>query len=414
MPFIEYKLPDIGEGIHEGEIVKWHVKPGDSVDEDQVIMEVQNDKAIVEIPSPVKGKVLDVKANEGAKVVVGDVLIIFDSEGANQAVDNKSPVVEKEKFATGTKAASPLATPSIRKLAREYGINLTEIKGTGNHGMITREDVLSFASGNSSTVSVIPDTAGNKSVANAPIAVNPENSINKHLVEEERIPLKGIRKVIADAMVKSMYTAPHVTIMDEVDVTELVELREKAKLTAVRKEVKLSYLPFILKAFIIACRHYPVMNASIDEQTDEIVIKKTVHAGIATDTENGLIVPVIKNADSKNIWMLAAEINDLAVRGRQGKLAPHELKGSTITISNMGSGGGLFFTPIIHYPEVAILGTGRIVQKPLVKNGQIIVAPVMGLSLSFDHRLIDGATAQNFLNLMKQFIEQPELMILEV
>jgi len=228
------------------------------------------------------------------------------------------------------------------------------------------------------------------------------------------VPLKGIRKAIANAMVKSVYTAPHVTLMDEVDVTKLVELRAKAKPLAEKKGVKLTYLPFIVKALVAALREYPIMNASLDEETQEIVYKKYYNIGIATDTDAGLIVPVVADADRKSIWMIADEIRDLAARGREGKLAPHELRGSTMTITNIGSAGGMFFTPVINYPEVAILGTGRIAEKPIVRGGEIVAAPVLALSLSFDHRLIDGATAQNFLNYIKQLLGDPELLVMEV
>ncbi|GIQ63033.1 hypothetical protein PACILC2_16010 [Paenibacillus cisolokensis] len=231
---------------------------------------------------------------------------------------------------------------------------------------------------------------------------------------EERIPFKGIRKVIASAMSKSVYTAPHVTLMDEVDVTKLVELRTKSKPIAEKKGVKLTYLPFIVKALVAACREYPILNATLDEENQEIVLRKYYNIGIATDTDNGLLVPVIENADRKNIWMIANEIRDLATRGREGKLAPHEMKGSTISITNIGSAGGMFFTPVINFPEVAILGTGRITEKAVVRDGQIVAAPVMALSLSFDHRLIDGATAQNFLNYIKQLLADPELLVMEV
>jgi len=214
--------------------------------------------------------------------------------------------------------------------------------------------------------------------------------------------------------VKSVYTAPHVTLMDEADVSALVALRERAKPIAEQKGVKLTYLPFIAKALVAACREFPILNASLDEEAGEIVLKKHYHVGIATDTDQGLLVPVVFHADRKNIWTIAGEIRDLAARAREGKLAPHEMRGSTITITNIGSAGGLFFTPVINPPEAAILGTGRITEKPVVKNGEIAVAPVMALSLSFDHRLVDGATAQQFLNRIKQLLADPELLLLEV
>lgn len=437
MAIFQFKLPDIGEGIHEGEIVKWHIKPGDSVEEDQIIMDVQNDKAVVEIPSPVSGKVIDIKVSEGTVAIVGDVLVTFEVEDAvDQPVEEKvecavggavAAQVEKASLDTPmaanqatvvANAAAPskqkvLATPSVRKLAREKGIFLIEVKGTGRNGRITREDLENFVSGG--TKPSLPSQPEEQKVdtpAAAPVITTAPVLAGDRL--EERVPLKGVRKVIANAMVKSMYTAPHVTIMDEVDVTELVALRQKAKPLAERKGVKLTYLPFIVKALVAANRQFPVMNASIDDEKSEIIYKKYYNIGIATDTDNGLMVPVVADADRKNIWTIASEIKDLATRGREGKLTSQELKGSTVTITNIGSAGGMFFTPVINYPEVAILGTGRISKKPVVKNGEITIAPVMALSLSFDHRLIDGATAQNFVNYIKQLLEDPQLLVMEV
>ncbi len=437
MAIFQFKLPDIGEGIHEGEIVKWHIKPGDSVEEDQIIMDVQNDKAVVEIPSPVSGKVIDIKVSEGTVAIVGDVLVTFEVEDAvDQPVEEKvecavggavAAQVEKASLDTSmaanqatvvANAAAPskqkvLATPSVRKLAREKGIFLIDVKGTGRNRRITREDLENFVSGG--TKPSLPSQPEEQKVdtpAAAPVITTAPVLAGDRL--EERVPLKGVRKVIANAMVKSMYTAPHVTIMDEVDVTELVALRQKAKPLAERKGVKLTYLPFIVKALVAANRQFPVMNASIDDEKSEIIYKKYYNIGIATDTDNGLMVPVVADADRKNIWTIASEIKDLATRGREGKLTSQELKGSTVTITNIGSAGGMFFTPVINYPEVAILGTGRISKKPVVKNGEITIAPVMALSLSFDHRLIDGATAQNFVNYIKQLLEDPQLLVMEV
>lgn len=220
--------------------------------------------------------------------------------------------------------------------------------------------------------------------------------------------------MIAQAMVKSVYTAPHVTVMDEADLTKLVEFRARYKPAAEKRGVKLTYLPFIVKALVGAARQFPVINASIDDEKNEIVYKKYYNIGIATDTDNGLIVPVIQDADRKNMWTIADQIRDLAARGREGKLAPHEMRGSTISISNIGSAGGMFFTPVINWPEVAILGTGRIMDKPVVRDGELAAGKVMALSLSFDHRIIDGATAQQALNYIKELLENPELLVMEV
>jgi pyruvate dehydrogenase E2 component (dihydrolipoamide acetyltransferase) len=427
----EYRFPELGEGIHEGEIVKWHVKPGDVVTDETIIMEVQNDKSVVEVPSPVAGKIVELKVSEGAVCTVGDVIAVIDAEGeipaqavhggghAEQAEGGaKAADVPAAKFDAPQETPAPaaddagaakqvLATPSVRKLAREKGVPIAQVRPTGKNGRVTREDVLAFAAGGAAGA---PAAQAVEAANAAAQAVKPAQGDRV----EERVPLKGIRKAIANAMVKSMYTAPHVTLMDEVDVTRLVALREKAKPLAEKKGVKLTYLPFIVKALVAAAKQFPVMNAMIDEQTDEIVYKKYYHVGIATDTDAGLLVPVIFDADRKNIWTIAEQIKDLASRGREGKLAPNELKGSTISITNIGSAGGMFFTPVINFPEVAILGTGRITEKPVVKNGEIVAAPVMALSLSFDHRVIDGATAQHCMNYIKQLLADPELLVMEV
>ncbi|WP_274365990.1 dihydrolipoamide acetyltransferase family protein [Paenibacillus thermotolerans] len=436
MAIFEYRMPELGEGLHEGEIVKWHIKPGDTVKEDDIIMEVQNDKAVVEVPSPVNGTVKEIKVNEGTVAVVGDVLAVIDAEGeipesahggghdapasapapeAPKAAEQAAPAPAAAAAPAAPANAAPaaagmvLATPSVRKLARDKGVDLSQVKGSGKLGRITKEDVLGFTPGAAGAAA--PAAAGEAAAkpAAAAAAVVPAGDR-----AEERVPFKGIRKIIAQAMVKSVYTAPHVTIMDEVDVTALVKLRQRAKPIAEKKGVKLTYLPFIVKALVAAVREFPILNATLDEASNEIVYKKYYNIGIATDTDNGLIVPVVFDADRKNIYKIAGEISDLAGRGREGKLAPNELKGSTISITNIGSAGGMFFTPVINFPEVAILGTGRISEKPVVKNGEIAIGQMMALSLSFDHRLIDGATAQNAMNHIKRLLEDPELLIMEV
>ncbi|MBP1995680.1 dihydrolipoamide acetyltransferase family protein [Paenibacillus eucommiae] len=454
MAIFEYKFPELGEGIHEGEIVKLLIKAGDVVTDESILMEVQNDKAVVEVPSPVDGKIIEVKVNEGDVCTVGQLVATIEIEGdaaapSGQAEADPDVAAEPDKAVApdrvakapdaadaakdktaapgsdGANAGAPaasssaaagkevLATPSVRKLAREQGVTLAEVTATGKNGRITREDVLGFTPGGSAEAPAGQEQAGaaTESAANkAPAAAQQVQGDRA----EERVPFKGIRKIIANAMVKSVYTAPHVTLMDEIDVSALVALREKSKPLAEKKGVKLTYLPFIVKALIAAARQFPVMNSTLDEENQEIVYKKYYNIGIATDTENGLLVPVIHDADRKNIWSIASSIKDLATRGRDGKLTSAELKGSTISITNIGSVGGMFFTPVINFPEVAILGAGRITEKPVVKNGEIVAASVMALSLSFDHRLVDGATAQNFLNYIKQLLADPELLVLEV
>ncbi|RJE90195.1 2-oxo acid dehydrogenase subunit E2 [Paenibacillus sp. 1011MAR3C5] len=428
MAKFEYRFPELGEGLHEGEIIKVLIKPGATVTDDDIIMEVQNDKAIVEVPCPVNGKVLEVLVKDGQVCHVGELVAVIDAEGdlPEQAIPAAAEEPKKEEAAPASAsapAAAPapeakatnaqvLATPSVRKYAREKGVDLTQVSGTGKNGRITRDDVDGFGGAPAAVEAAAPAEAkaasAGEAKAAAPVAAGTPYR------PEERVPFKGIRKAISNAMVKSVYTAPHVTIMDEVDVTELVALRSKYKPYAEKKGSKLTYLPFIVKALVAACRQFPIMNSMLDEQNQEIVYRKYYNIGIATDTDNGLIVPVIEDADRKNIFMVADTIRDLAARGRDGKLAPNELRGSTISISNIGSAGGMFFTPVINFPEVAILGTGRISEKPVVRDGEIVAAPVMALSLSFDHRLIDGATAQNFMNYIKQLLAQPELFIMEV
>lgn len=414
MGIYSFKLPDVGEGMHEGEIVKWLVKSGEKITEDQVIVEVQNDKSVVELPSPVNGTVKNILIAEGTVATVGDILATFEVAGASEpdaATKTQPPAQLNQQASQPNQQAAQqnqppaqqadislhdvLAPPGIRKRAREMGIQLAEVTGTGKHGQVTQQDLEGFAEKGQITTETIPSIQANERV-------------------EERQPLRGIRKLIAEAMVKSVYTAPHVTVMDEVDVSKLVELREMAKPLAEKKGVKLTYLPFMVKILVAAVQQFPMLNASLDDEHNEIVMKKYYHIGIATDTDHGLMVPVIHDADHKNIWKIAAEIKELAAKAREGKLAVHEMKGSTITITNIGSAGGMFFTPVINYPEAAILGIGRIAEKPMVKNGQIVVGQLMSLSLSFDHRIIDGATAQHAVNYMKQLLENPELLIMEV
>lgn len=443
MARFEYRFPELGEGLHEGEIVKMHIAPGQTVTDEDIIMEVQNDKAIVEVPCPVNGKVTEVRAKDGQVMHVGEVVAIIEAEGdipeqapsedahaqaaggasgnsAAGGADTKGQPAQEAATAPAAAAAAPvapasnasvLATPSVRKLAREKGVNIAQVAGSGKNGRITREDVLGFT-GSAAAAPAAEAPAASASASAAPAVAKSAGPVGQGV--EERVPFKGIRKAIANAMVKSVYTAPHVTLMDEVDVSGLVALRNRAKPIAEKKGVKLTYLPFIVKALVAACREFPIMNATIDEAANEIVYKKYYNIGIATDTDNGLIVPVIFDADRKNVWSVANEIRDLAVRGRDGKLTAGELKGSTISITNIGSAGGMFFTPVINFPEAAILGTGRITEKAVVKNGEIVAAPVMSLSLSFDHRLIDGATAQHFMNYIKQLLADPELLVMEV
>ncbi|WP_088044075.1 dihydrolipoamide acetyltransferase family protein [Bacillus sp. EAC] len=445
----EFRLPDIGEGIHEGEIVKWFIKAGDEINEDDIICEVQNDKSVVEIPSPVKGKVLEVIVSEGTVAVVGDVLVRLDAPGyenisfkgqhaeeaptttpvpeAADAVQAKvQESYEQNEPKTDAAPLSPVAAiepkahviamPSVRKYAREKNVDLRIVPGSAKNGRVTKQDVDAFLLGGVApaaaaqtevAVEVVTETPAAKQ--EAPKAMpTPEGAY-----PETREKMSGIRKAIAKAMVNSKHTAPHVTLMDEVDVTKLVASRKKYKEVAAAQGIKLTFLPYVVKALTSALRKFPALNTSIDDATSEIVHKHYYNIGIAADTDKGLLVPVVKDADRKAIFSISAEINELATKARDGKLAPAEMKGATCTISNIGSAGGQWFTPVINHPEVAILGIGRIAEKPVVINGEIAVAPVLALSLSFDHRMIDGATAQNALNHIKRLLNDPELLLME-
>jgi pyruvate dehydrogenase E2 component (dihydrolipoamide acetyltransferase) len=432
----EFKLPDIGEGIHEGEIVKWFVKPGDEVNEDDVLCEVQNDKAVVEIPSPVKGKVLEILVPEGTVATVGQTLITLDAPGYENMTfkgqeheeeakkEEKTETVSKEESVGATAPAAAaeaaaeadpnrrvIAMPSVRKYAREKGVDIRLVQGTGKNGRILKEDIDAFLAGGAKAAAQPAPAAEAEEKAAPQAAATPV--VPEGEFPETREKMSGIRRAIAKAMVNSKHTAPHVTLMDEVDVTKLVAHRKKFKAIAAEKGIKLTFLPYVVKALVSALREYPTLNTSIDDQTEEIIHKHYYNIGIAADTDRGLLVPVIKHADRKPIFALAQEINELAVKARDGKLAPNEMKGASCTITNIGSAGGQWFTPVINHPEVAILGIGRIAEKPIVRDGEIVAAPVLALSLSFDHRMIDGATAQKALNHVKRLLSDPELLLME-
>lgn len=421
----KYKLPEVGEGIHEGEIVKWFVKEGDEVKEDDILLEVQNDKSVVELPSPVDGKVLEVKVEEGTTSYVGDVILVIDDGSGDDEAEEESkeeaPKEEKQAASEPEKGQSSseegaegegsrvIAMPSVRKYAREKGIAISKVKGSGKNGRVLKEDVDAFASGGQTEEAAAPKeeekTASSKPAATAQAGGNEQL--------EERVPLKGIRKAIAKAMVNSKHTAPHVTHLDEVDVSALVAHRKQYKQIAADQGTKLTYLPYVVKALTSALRKYPALNASIDDEAGEIVYKKYFNVGIAADTEQGLVVPVVKDADRKSIFALADEINELAGKAREGKLTSAEMSGGSATISNLGSARGQWFTPIINHPEVMILGIGRIEEKPVVKDGEIVVGTMLALSISYDHRLIDGVTAQSALNQIKRLLNDPQLLLME-
>ena len=413
----EFRLPDIGEGVAEGEVVKWLVKEGDEVKENQPLVEIMTDKVNVEIPSPKPGIIQKLMAKEGEVVKVGQALLSIEEKGGQPtgSAPERTPVASKPSPSTSAETHTPatpqeiplaappqasrkpdevLATPATRKLARDLGVDISIIQGTGRGGRITDEDVQRFKQLGRVLAAVTVTTSGPRGI-------------------EERVPLRGIRRKVAEHMLKSKNATAQVTHVDEVDMTEIVHLRERAKASAEKRGVKLTYLPFVIKALIPALKQYPYLNSSLDDEKEEIVLKKYYNIGIATDTESGLVVPVIKDAERKSITQLATEIATLSEKAHAGQLALNEVQGSTFTITNVGGIGGVFATPIINYPEVAILGLHKITKRPVVQDNQITIRDMTYLSLSFDHRVLDGAIAARFVNAIKQYLEDPKLLLLE-
>ncbi len=433
----QFKLPDIGEGIAEGEIVKWFVKPGDTINEDDTLLEVQNDKSVEEIPSPVTGTVKNIVVAEGVVANVGDVLVEIDAPGHNNAASVAAPVAAAPAAAapasapaaptapTGKPSKNVLAMPSVRQFARDNDVDITLVTPSGKGGRVTKADIESFISGGSvaapaaveapaAAVAAAP-AAEAASAAKAAAPAAPAQPYQSNLGElETREKLSPMRKAISKAMVNSKHTAPHVTLHDEVEVSKLWDQRKKFKDVAAAQNTKLTFLPYVVKALTATMKKFPVLNASIDDASQEVVYKNYYNIGIATDTANGLYVPNVKDADRKGLFAIADEINGKAALAHEGKLAAEDMRNGTITISNIGSVGGAWFTPVINYPEVAILGVGTIAQQPVVNaEGEIVVGRMMKLSLSFDHRIVDGATAQQAMNNIKRLLADPELLLME-
>lgn len=423
----EFRFPDIGEGIREGTLMKWMVHEGENIEEGQSVAEVETDKVTTEIPSPRTGKVLELKFEEGDTIEVEQVFITINTgeESETPQASMEQEIVEEETAGVvgeviATSELIPastegivsqvkevdtkkkiLATPVARQLAKDLNVDITNIQGTGPNGRVMKEDI-------------------NKAKEiNQPIQklksaeISGDSIVSSESERFERIPLTRIRKTIADQMVVSRFTIPHTTAMDEIDITALDEFRSKYKDKLKSEDINLTYLPFIIKAVINILKQYPEFNSSYDMENQELILKHFYHIGIATDTDRGLMVPVLRDADKKSIVDIAKEIEDLTSRAKNNKSELHELKGSTFTITNFGSIGGLFGIPIINYPESAILGMGRIVKKPIVKDDEIVIAKVLPLSLSYDHRIIDGASGARFLNLLSQLLSDPEILLLK-
>jgi pyruvate dehydrogenase E2 component (dihydrolipoamide acetyltransferase) len=429
----EFKLPDIGEGVVEGEVVRWLVKEGDSLREDQPMVEIMTDKATVEIPAPRAGRVAKRMYAEGQLCPVGKVLITIDLEGAPAATVMATAAAAKPAKAepqavsaaetavhatttvsavhapgksNGTRTASVLATPATRKLARDMGVDIRHVAGTGPAGRITSDDVrehLGSAGGAPSS------TRG----ATRPAVVALHTPARE--TSDVRVPFRGVRKKIAENLVRSKHTAAHYTYVEEVDCTDLVTLRRRANERLAERGVKLSFLPFVIKATVAALQKFPQLNATLDEAAGEIVQRRSYHIGLATATEAGLIVPVVRDADRRSLVDLAQEIERLAEATRTGRATRDELVGSTFTITSPGALGGVLATPIINFPEVAILGVHKIAKRPAVaaSGSEIVIRDLMNLSISVDHRVVDGLDAARFVAEIKAALETPGLMFLE-
>ena len=426
---VELQMPELAESVIEGEIVKWLVKEGDHVKQDQPLVEVMTDKVTVEVPSPYEGVLLKQIAKEGDVVPIHKPIALFGKEGETAGTATATGAAQPQASGAGRQAKTtqdrpdaarpptvpgngqpgsvnaseqlaasdrPLATPAVRKYAREKGVDLARVRGSGEGGRIGREDVDKAAG------SVKPPAA-------PPRAVQPPTTPG----EVERVPLRGLRRIIADHMAHSKQTAAHTLHVDEADVTELVAMRARAKDVAASRGIKLTYLPFFLRAACAGLKRHPYMNASLDDEKHEIILKKDYNIGIATNTDGGLVVPVIHGADRKTIFELAIEIAELAEKARAGKLAHEEISGGTFTITNVGSVGGLFTFPVINWPEVGILGTHSIRPRPVVRDGTIVIRQMTYLSISFDHRVVDGATAAEFVNDVKAVLEAPDVFLME-
>jgi Pyruvate/2-oxoglutarate dehydrogenase complex, dihydrolipoamide acyltransferase (E2) component, and related enzymes len=410
-----FNLPDVGEGMAEGEIATWLVKEGEQVAEGQPILEVQNDKLLQEILSPFAGIVTKIFVEAGTISRVGDALIEFDGAKANDIniETTETKVIETqhppklEVDPSNDTIVNILAMPSIRRYAQENSIDITTVKGTGKKGHITKSDIDAVINNN--------ETSQKQLIMNEPIENTPvQTTIITDTSNITRIKMTPTRRAIAQAMVNSKTQIPHVTIFDEIEVSKLIEHRQQFKEYALENGIKLTYLAYITKALVTVIRKYPFLNASIDSTTQEIIQKNYYNIGVAVDTPTGLFVPNIKNAETKSILVIAQEIAQLAKAAQAGQLTAPMMKDGTITISNIGSANGLWFTPIINFPEVAILGVGRINKEPIINEmGEITIGQMLKLSLSFDHRLIDGMLAQSALNELKRLLNKPEYLLME-
>jgi len=461
----ELPLPDVGEGIAEAELLGWLVAEGEAVAEDQPVAEVETDKAAVDVPSPVDGTVIELHADEGTIVAVGEPLVTFDVNGeaagdaaSGEDTDDDTAAVAASDTAASETAAEhgagatstaetgrpsepptatagdadrdwTLAVPRTRHLARELGVDIDRVPATerrDGEALVTEAAVRSYASreaegvarngespgtaaGESATLDATAETtAGDVRATSDGTTAGVENADGP----VERVPYRGIRRTIGEQMERSKYTAPHVSHFDVADAETLVETRVELAEYADERGVRLTYSAFVLKAAAAALQEFPYMNATLDEAGEEIVLKEYYHIGFATATENGLLVPVVDDVDEKSLLEVAADMNGLAERARKGSIGREEMQGSTFTVTNVGNLGGEFATPIINYPEVAILGVGAIRRRPRVVGDEVVPRQTAPLSVSFDHRVIDGATVARFTSRVADYLEDPSLFLL--
>ncbi len=424
MGTFEFRLPDIGEGVAEGEVVQWFVKEGETIQEDAPLVSVLTDKANVEIPSPKAGRIARLHASIGQKVKVGGLLVTIETQGGPAAAAPASPApapspartpavptapVPPPTLATGASATSTgrsLASPYLRRFAAERGIDLATVKGSGPGGRITEADLTGSSAPRTEAAGAATPRAG---PPGAPTFVAAGDDII------ERVPIRGVRRAISEHMSQSVHTAAHFTYVEEIDVSELVRFRERMGRHVEKDGVKLSYLPFILKAAIAGLRAQPRMNATMDDAKEELLVHGSFDIGIATAAPEGLVVPVVRAADTKSVGQLAREIQSLAERARQGKLAREELIHSSFTITSLGALGGVMATPILNYPQVAILGVHKIARRPTYHaDGSIGPSDLMNLSVSLDHRILDGIVAAQFLAVVKAHLEDPHKLFAEL
>ncbi|AZC36851.1 dihydrolipoamide acetyltransferase family protein [Pseudomonas chlororaphis] len=423
------KMPDIGEGIAEVELAQWHVKVGDLVVEDQVLADVMTDKAMVDIPSPVHGKVISLGGQPGEVMAVGSILISIEVEGAgnlkasDQLVKEPAPIKEAAPVVVAPKVEAapvleskpaaacrpapqapvardaderPLASPAVRKHALDLGIQLRLVQGSGPAGRILHEDLDAYLA---------------QGTQNARSGSAPSGYAQRH--DEEQIPVIGMRRKIAQRMQEATQRAAHFSYVEEIDVTAVEELRAHLNEKHGATRGKLTLLPFLVRALVVALRDFPQINARYDDEAQVITRHGAVHVGVATQSDVGLMVPVVRHAEARSLWDSAAEISRLATAARNGKAARDELSGSTITLTSLGALGGIVSTPVLNLPEVAIVGVNKIVERPMVIKGQIVIRKMMNLSSSFDHRVVDGMDAALFIQAIRGLLEQPASLFVE-